>query len=91
MIFDFVYGVFVRFSTRGVKKHQKNVLEKIHVKNFLPKTFCQQLFSCRFPPSIFFLAFLAVSLHEELKSIKMFSKNQTSQENLKKSQKKVGR
>jgi hypothetical protein len=28
---------FVRFSTRGVQKHHKNVLEKIHVKNVLPK------------------------------------------------------
>jgi hypothetical protein len=34
------YGVFVRFSTRGVQKHQhhKSLWGKAHVKNFLPKT-----------------------------------------------------
>jgi hypothetical protein len=48
------------------------------------------LFSCRLFPSFFFVAFLAVSLHEEPKNtIQIFSK--IRQNNLKKSQKKVGR
>jgi hypothetical protein len=34
---DFFGGVFVRFSTRGVQKHHKNVLGKVHVKSFWPK------------------------------------------------------
>jgi hypothetical protein len=37
-IFIFIfYGVFVRFSSRGVQKHQKNFLGEVHVKNFWPK------------------------------------------------------
>jgi hypothetical protein len=36
-ICDFFYGVFVRFSTRGVQKHNKKLFGKIHVKNFWPK------------------------------------------------------
>jgi hypothetical protein len=110
----------VRFSTRGVQKHHKKLLGKIHVKNFWPKKLrkknlfpfifshgvfvrfstrgvqkyykklfgespCQKLlaekvekknpFSCRLFPSIFFIAFLAVSLHEEPKNtINVFSK-----------------
>jgi hypothetical protein len=47
-------------------------------------------FSCRLFPSAFLIAFLAVSQHEEPKNTtKMFSKIRL--ENLKKSQKKVGR
>jgi hypothetical protein len=81
----------VRFSTRGVQKHHKNFFGKIHVKNFWPKKLREKkLFSCRLFPSIFFIAFLAVSLHEEPKNtIQIFSKIRP--ENLKKSQKKVGR
>jgi hypothetical protein len=33
----YFYGVFVRFSTRGVQKHHKKLFGKIHVKNFWPK------------------------------------------------------
>jgi hypothetical protein len=33
----FFYGVFVRFSTRGVQKHHKKLFGKVHVKNFWPK------------------------------------------------------
>jgi hypothetical protein len=34
---DFFYGVFVRFSTRGVQKHHKNFLWGVHVKSFFEK------------------------------------------------------
>jgi hypothetical protein len=63
-----LYGVFVRFSTRGVQKHhkklfggspcQKPLAEKVEKKNFLPVVFSHQ---------ICFIAFLAVSLHEDPK------------------------
>jgi hypothetical protein len=78
----------VRFSTRGVQKHhktlfwgntcQKLLAEKVErKKNFFPF-----VFSHRF----FFIAFLAVSLHEEPKNtIKIFS--QIRPENPKKPQK----
>jgi hypothetical protein len=50
----------------------------------------KRIFSCRLFPSTFFIAFLAVSLHEVPKNtIKIFSKIRP--ENLKKPQKKVGR
>jgi hypothetical protein len=32
------YGVFVRFSTRGVQKHHKTPPGKVHVKNLLLKS-----------------------------------------------------
>jgi hypothetical protein len=52
---DFVCGVFVRFSTRGVQKHHKNVLGKIHVKKFWPKKLREKKrFSCLLFPSICF-------------------------------------
>jgi hypothetical protein len=65
----------VRFSTRGVQKHhqklfggslcQKPLAEKVEGKK-IPFVFSHR---------IFFIAFLAVSLHEEPKNtIKMFSK-----------------
>jgi hypothetical protein len=85
------YGVFVRFSTRGVQKHHKkrfggNPCQKLLAEKVEKK----QLFSCRLSHQIFFIAFLAVSLHEEPKNtIKIFSKIRP--ENLKKSQKMVGR
>jgi hypothetical protein len=48
-------GVFVRFLTKGVQKHYKNVLGEIHVKNFWPKKLRKKpRFSCRFFPSICF-------------------------------------
>jgi hypothetical protein len=69
----------VRFSTRGVQKHHKNFLGEVHdvhVKSFYPiklrgnKTFF--LSSFRLFPSIFLIAFLAVSLHEEPKNTIIF-------------------
>jgi hypothetical protein len=30
-------GVFVRFSTRRVQKHRKNIFGEVHVKKVLPK------------------------------------------------------
>jgi hypothetical protein len=83
------HGVFVRFSTRGVQKHHKNFLGEVHVKNFWPKKLRKKNFFpvvCRLFPSIFLIAFLAVSLHEEPKNtIKIFSKIRP--ENRKKPQK----
>jgi hypothetical protein len=65
----FFNGVFVRFSTRGVQKHTKKLLEKIHVKSFWPKKLRpkKNLFLSSFPVD-FLSRFLAVSLHEELKN-----------------------
>jgi hypothetical protein len=77
----------VRFSTRGVQKHHKKLFgENICQKLLAEKVEKKKLFSFRLFPSIFFIAFLAVSLHEEPKNtIKIFS--QIRPENLKKSQK----
>jgi hypothetical protein len=76
--------VFVRSSTRGVQKRHKKFLGKAHVKNFWPKKLREKgkkLFSCRLFPTGFFIAFLAVSLHEEPKNttklFSVFQKNQT--------------
>jgi hypothetical protein len=81
----------VRFSTREVQKHHKKLFgENLCQKLLAEKVEKKKLFSFRLFPSTFFIAFLAVSLHEESKStIKIFSKIRP--ENLKKSQKKVGR
>jgi hypothetical protein len=93
LIFEILfYGVFVRFSTRGVQKHhkklfgenpcQKLLAEKVEEKkNFFPVVFSHQFF---------FIVFLAVSLHDEPKTtIKIFSKIRPEiSKNLKK---KVGR
>jgi hypothetical protein len=78
----------VRFSTRGVQKHHKKLFGKIHVKNCWPKKLRKKkFFPVVFSHQFFFIAFLAVSLHEEPKNtIKIFSKIRP--ENLKKSQKK---
>jgi hypothetical protein len=59
-LFGLFYGVFVRFSTRGVKKHHKTFWEKPCQKLFAKKVEKKNVF-----PSILFIAFLAVSLHEE--------------------------
>jgi hypothetical protein len=86
---------FVRFSTRptrGVQKHHKpqtffwgSPCQKLFAQKFEGKNFSPVVYS----PSICFIAFLAVSLHEELKNaIQIFSKIRPK--NLKKSQKKVG-
>jgi hypothetical protein len=79
---------FLCVSHQGeFKNTTKNFLGEIHVKNFWPKKLRKkQLFSFRLFPSIFLIAFLAVSLHEEPQNtIKRFSKIRP--ENLKKSQK----
>jgi hypothetical protein len=88
--FKFFYGVFVRFSTRGVqKRHKKLFGESLCQKLLAGKVDKKKLFSFHlfpFPIEIIFIAFLAVSLHEEPKNTpKIFSK--TRPENLKKSQK----
>jgi hypothetical protein len=65
-------------------------LGKVHVKNFWPKKLRKKnLFPVVFSHRFFFIAFLAVSLHEEPKNtIKIFSK--IKPENRKKSQKSRG-
>jgi hypothetical protein len=79
----------VRFSRRGVQKHQKKLLGGSACQKLLAeeverkKTF----FLLSSFPIDFFNRFLAVSLHEEPKNtIKIFSKIRP--ENLKKSEKK---
>jgi ribosomal protein L34E len=65
----------------GGSSCQKRLAEKVEKKKFFPVVFSNRLF---------LIAFLAISLHEEPKNtIKMVSKIRP--ENLKKSQKKVGR
>jgi hypothetical protein len=83
---------FLCVSQQGEFKNTiKKILGEVHVKNFWPKklretkNFFPVVFSLRF----FLSRFLAVSLHEEPKTIKIFSKIRP--ENLKKSQEKVGR
>jgi hypothetical protein len=65
-------GIFVRFSTRGVKNTIKNFLGEVNVKNVLQK----KLRKKNFFPVVFFLrffiAFFAVSLCEELKNTRIF-------------------
>jgi hypothetical protein len=49
------YGVFVRFSTRGVPKHHQFFFGKSTCqKLFAKKLRGEELFSCHSPPSIFF-------------------------------------
>jgi hypothetical protein len=83
---------FLCVSQQGEFKNTiKNLLGKVYVKNFWPKKLRKQnFFPFVFSHRFFFIAFLAVSLHEEPKNtIKIFSK--IIPENPKKSQKKVGR
>jgi hypothetical protein len=72
--FIFSHGVFVRFSTRRVQKHHKKLFGESPCQKLLAeKVEEKKLFSCRLFPSIFFIAFLAVSLQEEPKNtIKIF-------------------
>jgi hypothetical protein len=81
----------VRFSTRGVQKHHTKLFGENPCQKLLAeKVEKKKLFSCRLSHQFVLIAFLAVSLHEEPKNIiKIFSK--VRPENLKKSQKKVGR
>jgi hypothetical protein len=71
VLFFFNLGVvlmdFLCVSQQGEFKNTiKSFLKKIHVKNFWPKKLRKKhLFSCRLFPSIFLIAFLAVSLHEK--------------------------
>jgi hypothetical protein len=81
----------VRFSTRGVQKHHLKLLGGSPCqKLFTKKNEGKKLFSGHLFLRFFLSRFFAVSLHDELKNtIKMLPK--TRPENLKKSQKKVGR
>jgi hypothetical protein len=63
--FNFVYGIFVRFSTRGVQKRHKKLMGKVHVKNFWPKKLRFFFFPFVFSHRFFNRFFLAVSLLEE--------------------------
>jgi hypothetical protein len=87
----------VRFSTRGAQKHFKKKkrfgespcpCQKLFVICFVKvKESRKKKYSCHSFPSISFIAFLAASLHKELKNtINIFSK--TRPKNL---QKKAGR
>jgi hypothetical protein len=84
---------FLCVSQQGeFKNTTKNFLGKIYVKNFWPKKLRKKKILSSFPIEIVFIAFLAVSRHEDEEpknTIKIFSKIRP--ENLKKSQKKVGR
>jgi hypothetical protein len=62
------YGVFVRFSTRGVQKHQNLFLENPCQKLFAKKKLRKiPLFPVVFPFDFFNRVF-GLSLHEELKN-----------------------
>jgi hypothetical protein len=79
---------FLCVSQQGeFKNTTKNLLGKVHVKSFWPKKLRKKnFFPVVFSHLFFFIAFLAVSLHEEPKNtIKIFSKIRP--ENRKKSQK----
>jgi hypothetical protein len=68
---------FLCVSQQGeFKNTTKNVLGKVHVKNFWPKKLRKKnFFPVVFSHRLFLIAFLAVSLHEEPKNaIKIFSK-----------------
>jgi hypothetical protein len=66
---------FCAFLSKGSqKKHDK--LEKVHVKNFIPKNEGEKRektfpLVMHFPPLIFFNRVSAVSLHEELNTKKI--------------------
>jgi hypothetical protein len=60
---------FCAFLNTGSSKHLKIFFGGVDVKNLLPKKLRgKKPFSCRFSLRILFIAFLAVSLHEELKN-----------------------
>jgi len=83
---------FLCVSQQGeLKNTSKNFFGEVYVKNFWPKKLRKKnFFPFVFSHRIFFIAFLAVSLHEEPKNtIKIFSKIRP--EILKKISKKVGR
>jgi hypothetical protein len=81
---------FVRFSARGVQKHHKtkfgrSLCQKLLQKNPGGGAFLLQIF-----PSVFFIAFLAVSLRGVFKNTtNIFSEN--SPENLKNLSRKKGK
>jgi hypothetical protein len=79
-------SAFVRFSTRGVQKHHKTLFGGSTCQKILAEKVEGKKNSFVFSHRFFFIAFLAVSLHEEPQNtIKIFS--QIRPENLKKSQK----
>ena len=61
---------FLCVSQQGeFKNTTKHFLGEIHVKNFWPKKLRKKtFFLSSFPIEFFFIAFLAVSLHEEPKT-----------------------
>jgi hypothetical protein len=67
--FLFFYGVFVRFSTRGVQKHHKNFLWKVHEKVEGKNT----SFLSSFPIDFFLNRVFGLSQHEEPKISQYFS------------------
>jgi hypothetical protein len=78
------YGIFLRLSAKGQCRNTiKNFLGKYHVKNFLQKAERKNK-SCIFPPSIFVIAFLTASLHEELQNTTIFFPKTQLQNNPKK-------
>jgi hypothetical protein len=92
LIFIIFLMAFLCVSQQGeFKNTKKNFLGKVYVKNFWPKKLGKKnFFPSVFSHRIFFYRVLAVSLHEEPKNTtKIFSKIRP--ENLKKTQKKVGR
>jgi hypothetical protein len=63
----FFYGVFLRFSAKGFQKHHLKKIGKSMSKTFYKKVEGEKTCCCHCFPSIF-IAFLAVSLLEELKN-----------------------
>jgi hypothetical protein len=57
----------VRFSVRGFQKHDKTFWKKSMPKTFYKKVEEESIFFCHLPLRLF-IAFMAVSLHEELKN-----------------------
>jgi hypothetical protein len=74
------FCAFLNKGSSKTRKHHKNVLGKVHVKNLLPKKCVPPPTPPPPPPVVFplrffLIAFLAVSLHGELKNtIHMLSK-----------------
>jgi hypothetical protein len=84
----FFYGVFVRFSTRGVQS-SKTPQEAFPCQKLFAKKVEKKTIPVVFPLRFFGIAVLAVSLHEELKhTIQIFSK--ITPEKLKNNPKKAG-
>jgi hypothetical protein len=68
-------GFLARFSVKGVQKHHKNVLQKVHFENFIRKK--SKVFQCQFFSLNFFgfIAFSGASQRREFKNTtKIFCK-----------------